>query len=89
MVVISPFAKRNYVDHNLSDQASVVNFIEYNWGLSGIPGSADQVLAATDQQAGIPFDLAGMFNFSRRGDSQLVLDPSTGQPVHPNQSENH
>jgi phospholipase C len=89
MMVISPFAKRNYVDHNLSDQASIVNFIEYNWGLSGIPGSADQVLAGTDQQEGIPFDLAGMFNFQSHGDSKLILDPSTGQPVDPSQSENH
>jgi phospholipase C len=89
MMVISPYAKRNYVDHNLSDQASIVNFIEYNWGLSGIPGSADQVLAGTDQQEGIPFDLAGMFDFQSHGESKLILDPSTGQPVHPNQSEDH
>jgi phospholipase C len=89
MMVISPYAKRNYIDHNLSDQASIVNLIEYNWGLSGIPGSADQVLAGTEQQAGIPFDLAGMFNFQSHEDSKLILDPSTGQPVDPNQSENH
>ncbi len=31
MLVISPVAKHNYVDHNLSDQASIINLIEYNW----------------------------------------------------------
>ncbi|HEX8975772.1 MAG TPA: alkaline phosphatase family protein [Solirubrobacteraceae bacterium] len=45
MMVISPYARHNFVDHNLSDQASIINFVEYNWGLPGIPGSADQVLA--------------------------------------------
>jgi len=45
MLVISPYARHNYVDHNLSDQASIINFVEYNWGVPGIPGSADQVLA--------------------------------------------
>jgi phospholipase C len=81
MIVISPFAKRNYVDHNLSDQASIINFVEYNWGLSGIAGSADQVLKRRDESAGIPFDLAGMFNFgSREGDRKLLLDPATGEP---------
>jgi phospholipase C len=28
MMVISPFAKSNHVDHNLSDQASIINFVE-------------------------------------------------------------
>ena len=80
MLVISPYAKSNYVDHNLSDQASIINFVEYNWGVSGIPGSADQVLKARDGAEGVPFDLAGMFNFSakRRG---LLLNPTTGQPL--------
>ena len=83
MLVISRYARRDHVDHNLSDQASIVNFIEYNWRLPGIPGSADQILAGLDQQEGIPFDLAGMFDFQNQANSKLILDPSTGQPVHP------
>jgi phospholipase C len=31
LLVISPFAKRNYVDHTLTDQSSVLKFIEDNW----------------------------------------------------------
>jgi phospholipase C len=85
--VISPCTKPNTVDHNVTDQASILNFIEYNWNLPGIPGSADQALAATDKAEGIPFDLAGLFDFSKTipflgclGQS-LQLDPSAGQPV--------
>jgi phospholipase C len=79
MLVISPFAKKNAVDHNLSDQASMINFIEYNWGLSGIPGSFDQALAAKDAGEGIPFDLAGMLEFAGKKDGKLYLNPVTGQ----------
>jgi len=81
MLVISPFARRNHVDNDLADQASIINFIEYNWRLPGIPGSADQVLASTDHAEGIPFDLAGMFDFHDERNSRLILDPTTGQPV--------
>jgi phospholipase C len=80
MMVISPYAKFNSVDHNLSDQASVINFVQYNWGLPGLPGSADQVLSSRDQQAGLPFDLAGMFDFGAPHGPTLILNPGTGQP---------
>jgi phospholipase C len=81
MMVISPYAKSNYVDHNLSDQASIINFVEYNWHLPGIPGSADQILARRDQREGSPFDLAGMFNFRQTPNPALILDGTTGQPA--------
>ena len=80
IMVISPYAKQNYVDHNLSDQASTINFIEYNWKLPGIPGSADQILAAGDRRQGLAFDLAGMFDFHQAPNPKLILSPSTGQP---------
>ncbi|MHB8241645.1 MAG: phospholipase C [Solirubrobacteraceae bacterium] len=79
MMVISPYAKKDAVDHNLSDQASMINFIEYNWGVPGIPGSADQVLAGKDASEGAPFDLAGMFEFAGKRDGKLYLNPVTGQ----------
>ncbi len=81
MLVISPYARHNHVDSNLADQSSILNFIEYNWHLPGIPGSADRVLAATDKKEGIRFDLAGMFNFGDRVKARLILDPATGQPA--------
>jgi phospholipase C len=80
MIVISPWARANYVDHNLSNQASIVNFIEYNWGLPAIDGSVDQALASTNHDEGVPFDLAGMFDFNRAHRLPAVqFDPVTGE----------
>jgi phospholipase C len=33
LLVVSPFARSNAVDHSLTDQSSVVRFIEDNWKL--------------------------------------------------------
>jgi phospholipase C len=92
LIVISPWAKTNAVDHNLSDQSSIVNFIEFNWHLPSIPGSFDNALAATDKAEHISFDLQGMFDFGPFGfpfplpvpvrklqPTTLILDPATGQ----------
>ena len=82
MLVLSPFAKSNYVDHDLSNQASTINFVEYNWQLPGIAGSFDQAQAKVDKAEHVPFDLAGMFEFGNRGSTPaLPLNPNTGQPV--------
>ncbi|MBV8716821.1 MAG: phospholipase, partial [Chloroflexi bacterium] len=31
LLIVSPFAKQNFVDHSTTDQSSVVTFIEDNW----------------------------------------------------------
>jgi phospholipase C len=73
-LVISPWARENFVDHGVTDQSSVLRFIEDNWNLGRI---GDQ---STDAIAG---PLAPMFDFSKDNDEgrRLFLDPSTGQPV--------
>jgi phospholipase C len=81
MLVVSPYAKRNYVDHDLSNQASTINFVEYNWGLPGIAGSFDQAQSKVDRSNHVPFDLAGMFDFGPHQNQALALNPVTGQPV--------
>ena len=81
MLVVSPFARVNDIDHNLTDQASILNLIEYNWHLPGIPGSADQVLAKLDHSERIPFDLAGMFDFKHPDAKKLILNTATGEPA--------
>jgi phospholipase C len=81
MLVVSPYAKSNYVDHDLSNQASTINFVEYNWGLPGIAGSFDQAQSKVDHANHVPFDLAGMFQFGPHQNSALPLSPVTGQPV--------
>jgi phospholipase C len=45
LLVISPFAKTNFVDHTLTDQSSVLRFIEENWGTGQIGGGSYDQLA--------------------------------------------
>jgi len=77
-LVVSPCAQSDVVDHDLSDLASVPNFIEYNWHLPSIAGSFDQSLAATDRKEHVAFDLAGLFDFKCKTDA-VQLDTVTGQ----------
>jgi phospholipase C len=76
LLVISPFAKQNFVDNTLTDQSSVLRFIEENWGTGQIGGGS------FDQVAG---PLWGMFDFDNKhltsGQHKLILDPDTGQPA--------
>ena len=85
LIVISPYARHNYVDHNISSQSSVLNLIEYNWRLPSIDGSADALLTSADRSERVPFDLAGLFRFRHdwfgEQNSKLFLNPVTGQPV--------
>ncbi len=81
MLVVSPYARVNHVDNDLTDQASIINFVEYNWHLPGISGSADQVLSKLDRSEGLPFDLAGMFDFDHPQVDRLILSPVTGEPA--------
>ena len=82
LIAISPFTKTNFVDHSLSDQASMINFVEYNWHLPGIAGSADQILAKKAKGKKFTFDLANMFDFNGKGRAKkLILSPTTGKPT--------
>lgn len=69
-LVISPFAKPNYVDHAVIDQTSILHFIEDNWGLGRI---GDQ---SFDHIAG---SLKPFFQFNRPIYQPLILDPATGK----------
>jgi len=81
MLVMSPWSKSNHVDHNLSDQSSIINFVEYNWRLPSIPGSFDDALRRVYRSEHIPFDLAGMFDLgSAPNTTPLILKPDTGTP---------
>jgi phospholipase C len=75
LLVISPFAKKNYVDHLITDQSSILRFIEDNWNLGRIGNGSTDVIAGT---------LDGMFDFDRddhAGNSKLILDPDTGRVI--------
>ncbi len=76
-MVISPYAKRNYVSHNRISQASIVRFIEDNWLVGQRIGGG-----SFDATAG---SIMNMFDFrAPRNEQPLFLDPQTGTPVaHP------
>lgn len=74
-LVISPWAKQNYVSHTYISQASVVKFIEYNWlqGRSLGGGSFDSSTGS----------ILDMFDFSGSGNApKLMLYPNTGEAAH-------
>jgi phospholipase C len=73
LLVISPWAKPNAVDHKLTDQSSILKFVQDNWGLPKIDGSF----------ATIAGSLNGLFDFHGHGGATpaLYLDPTTGQPT--------
>ncbi len=51
LLVISPYAKKNYIDHTLTDQSSVLKFVEDNWldGQRIQPGGSFDTIAGTIQ----------------------------------------
>jgi phospholipase C len=73
LLLVSPWARRNFVDHIVTDQSSIIRFVEDNW-LGGTrigQGSFD----------GIANSISQMFDFTRnRENGTLFLNPSTGQP---------
>jgi phospholipase C len=73
LMVISPWAGHNTIDHTLTDQSSILKFVEDNWRLPKINGSYDAIAGT----------LNNMFDFhGHQGRNvNLVLDPVTGQPV--------
>ena len=78
LVVISPWAKVNFVDHTTTDQSSSLRFIEENRDLGFIDGPTAPApgQASFDRIAGT---LDNMFDFDRPAQMRLlILDPITG-----------
>ena len=72
LLVISPWAKTNYVDSTFTEQASIVRFIEDNWGLGRLGnGSADATAGTLDNA----------FDFDQRyGHAPaVILNDTTGE----------
>ncbi|MCU1614964.1 MAG: Non-hemolytic phospholipase [Frankiales bacterium] len=80
LLVISPYAKTNFVDHTITDQTSILRFVEDNWNTGTIGnGSFDQKANSLNAM----FDFAPGHQGDNRGSGNgtLLLDPSTGQPA--------
>jgi phospholipase C len=70
LLVISPYAKVNFVDHSITDLSSILRFIEDNWGLGRIGNQS------FDVKAGL---INNMFDLNTAGHAgNLILDPATG-----------
>jgi phospholipase C len=75
LVVVSPWAKKGYIDHSYGDHASILKFIEMNWGLDPLSNRSRDNLPnpiAGKKNPYIPVnqpaisDLTGMFNFPKK-----------------------
>ena len=75
MLVVSPWARAGHVDHTYYDHASILKFIEYNWGVPPLSGRSRDNLPNPVHDAAEPYvprnrpaigDLTGMFDFGRR-----------------------
>ena len=70
--IVSLWAKKNFVDGTLTDQSSILRFIEDNWGLGRIgDGSFDTIAGPINN----------MFDFNHRRHDKVLLDTLTGQVV--------
>lgn len=72
LLVISPWSKHNFVDHSVTDQTSVMRFIEDNWlggqriGAGSFDGEANSI--------------SSLFDFTQTiSTAPYILDPSTGE----------
>jgi phospholipase C len=71
LLVISPWAKQNFVDNTFTDQSSILRFIEDNWTLGRVGAGA------ADAQAGT---LDNMFDFAGSGNAPaIILSDQTGE----------
>ncbi len=76
MLVISPQVASNVIDHTLTDQSSVLRFIEDNW----LGGERIQPGGSFDTIAG---DLTHLFKKTHDADDRvLILDPANGSVLY-------
>jgi phospholipase C len=69
--VVSPYAKSNYISHEVSDQTSVLKFILNNWNLQ----FDDQISFVNKANS-----LENMFDFDDHGKTPIILlDNKTGE----------
>jgi len=71
LMLISRYARVNFVDHSVTDQSSILRFVEDNWSLGRIGDQSFDAVAGP---------LNNLFDFSNHGHAnKLFLDPITGE----------
>jgi phospholipase C len=70
-MLISPYAKSNYVDNTLTEQSSIIKFVEQNWSLGSIGAGSEDVDSGS---------VDNMFEFGNAQRApQITLDETTGE----------
>ncbi len=81
-LVISPWAKTNFVDHTVTDQTSSLRFIEENWGLDTIDPFDMHMPVSQGSFDRVAGTVMNMFDFqSNPNKKPLLLDPLSGKVV--------
>jgi phospholipase C len=79
MIVVSPYARQDYVDHTYTDHVSILKFIEANWKLSPLTSYSEDNLPNATPGAYVPKnrpaigDLMTMFNFQNPNFATIKL----------------
>jgi acid phosphatase len=79
MLVVSPYARRDYVDHTYTDHVSILKFIEANWKLSPLTSYSEDNLPNPTPGAYVPKNrpaignLMTMFNFQNHNFATIKL----------------
>ncbi|WP_253072995.1 phospholipase C [Antrihabitans cavernicola] len=69
LLVVSPYAKKNFVDHTATEQTSILKFIEDNWSVGRIGD------ASFDERAG---SMNAMFDFGKPRTDKVFLNEANG-----------
>ncbi|MFJ4782335.1 phospholipase C [Streptomyces sp. NPDC088794] len=77
LLIVSPYSKVNKVDHTLTDQASIIRFVEDNWHTGRIGDHSFDATAGS---------LTGMFDFRHPNGKQVLLNSNGSvksiRPIH-------
>jgi phospholipase C len=84
LLVISPYARTNFIDHHETEQASVLKFIESNWKTAKVGDGSFETRAGS---------LDPMFNFKTPDNKRVILN-QTGtvrriSKIKPHQKDRH
>ncbi|HEY0280238.1 MAG TPA: alkaline phosphatase family protein [Solirubrobacterales bacterium] len=70
-LLISPYAKSNYVDNTLTEQSSIIKFVEQNWSLPSIGAGSEDADSGT---------VDNMFEFGNAQRApKVILNETTGE----------
>jgi acid phosphatase len=64
-LIVSPFARKGFIDKTQYDTGSILRFITHRWSLDPLPGIAERDTALLRNGGATMGDLTGALDFSR------------------------